>query len=236
MLPGLPFLIICKKRNDPLTLLQIINLISGKCGYYKFMSIETPEYQSLQKEKNIEIRAYSPYITAEVLINGADYNDAATRGFSPLARFIFGANTSSRKISMTAPVTAQPLAEKIAMTSPVTVAPESSNSDGAYRVAFSMPRQYTMETLPVPVDPRVKFFQHPAQKMAVIRFSGFFNQKNFDNHLNQLRNWLRSKNIREVGLPVVAGYDPPFTPWFLKHNEIMIEIEPNQEKSPGIEN
>ena len=189
------------------------------------MAIEKPAYTVLEKERNIEIRAYQPYITAEVVMPGRDFNEAANRGFSPLANFIFGANDASNKISMTAPVTAQPASEKISMTSPVTVTSREDGASGDYRVSFMMPSKYTLDTLPKPLDSRVEFHAQPARKMAVIRFSGTFQQPNFNHHLSQLRAWLKSREMREKGMPVMAGYDPPFTPWFLKHNEILIEID-----------
>jgi hypothetical protein len=189
------------------------------------MAIETPKYKILDRDKKFEIRAYDPYITAEVDVEGIDFRDAASRGFSPLARYIFGDNQASRKISMTAPVSAQLASEKILMTAPVAVTHQNNDVDNLYRVSFMMPSKFSLETLPEPTDPRVKFHSHPARTMAVIRFSGRFQQPNFEYRLSQLRAWLKSKELQEAGLPVVAGYDPPITPWFLKHNEILIEIE-----------
>lgn len=189
------------------------------------MAIEQPSYQVCETERNFEIRAYGPYITAEVVMEGRDFNEAATRGFSPLARFIFGDNIANRKIGMTAPVTAQLQSEKIAMTAPVTVSLNDQSGNSNYLVSFMMPSKYSLDSLPVPLDKRVKFAQHPARKMAAIRFSGKFQQPNFEHRLGQLRAWLKSKGFQEAGQPVYAGYDPPFTPWFLKHNEILIEIK-----------
>jgi hypothetical protein len=183
------------------------------------MSIETPQYKLIRKDSTFELRRYAPFITAEVKLSAADYNDAANRGFSPLANFIFGNNTAKQKIRMTAPVTASPSPEKIAMTEPVIVSGEED-----YTVAFTMPHKYTLETLPEPIDKSISFIEHTEKTMAVIRFSGIFNQKNFMRHIAQLRNWIKMNGFKEVGDPLIAGYDPPFTPWFLKHNEVMIEI------------
>jgi hypothetical protein len=183
------------------------------------MSIESPLYKSIRKENSFELRRYDPFITAEVKVSAADYNDAANRGFSPLGNFIFGNNIAKQKISMTVPVTATPSPEKIAMTAPVTISGEK-----VYTVAFTMPHKYTLETLPEPMDKSISFKEHTEKTMAVIRFSGIFNQKNFMRHIAQLRNWIKMNGFKEVGDPLIAGYDPPFTPWFLKHNEVMIEI------------
>ncbi len=184
------------------------------------MSIESPKYQSIRKEKPFELRRYASFITAEVRVNGADYNDAANRGFRPLANYIFGNNIAKQKISMTAPVTAAPSPEKIAMTAPVTI-----SGEGEYTVAFTMPKKYTLESLPEPVDKSIAFKENPEKTMAVIRFSGSFNQNNFNKRIAQLHNWIKVCGFKEAGDPLIAGYDPPFTPWFLKHNEVMIEIK-----------
>jgi hypothetical protein len=184
------------------------------------MAIETPSFTIIQKESPFELRRYAPFITAEVRVSAEDYNDAVNRGFTPLANFIFGNNIAKQKISMTAPVTAKPSPEKIAMTAPVTV----SGKD-IYTVAFTMPHKYTLETLPKPVEKGISFRENLEKTMAVIRFSGIFNQNNFINRIGQLHVWIKMNGFKEIGDPLIAGYDPPWTPWFLKHNEIMIEVK-----------
>jgi hypothetical protein len=184
------------------------------------MSIETPHYHLVLEDKPFEVRRYEPFITAEVQVSAEDYNEAANRGFSPLANYIFGNNIAKQKISMTSPVTAAQESQKIAMTAPVTVTGEKN-----YTVAFTMPRQFTMVTLPEPLNKSISFKQHSTRNMAVIRFSGQFNQRNFTRRIDQLRDWIKAHGYQAAGEPVIAGYDPPFTPWFLKHNEVMIKIK-----------
>lgn len=185
------------------------------------MAIEKPEYQVLLKEKLFELRRYKQFITADFEVEAEDRLQAANQGFRALANFIFGNNISREKISMTAPVTAVPSSEKISMTAPVTV-----SGSGRFMVSFTMPASYTLDSLPKPLDSRIEINQHSENHMAVIRFSGFFNEKNFSRHELLLEAWLQKKGIQTSGLPVVAGYDPPFMPWFLKHNEIMVEYQP----------
>lgn len=184
------------------------------------MAIEKPTYQVLKKEGRFELRLYDPYITSQVKIKAENYRDAASRGFSPLANYIFGGNRTRNKISMTSPVTAEPAGEKIAMTAPVAV-----SGSGTYTVSFVVPKKFTIDTLPVPVDDRVTFKEHPQRKVAAVRFSGFFQQPNFDKHIRKLRDWMEKEGFHEKGEPVVAGYTPPITPWFLKHNEVLIEVD-----------
>ena len=182
------------------------------------MAIEQPKYHVVFKEHNFELRLYKPFITAEIEVEAGDRSEAANRGFSPLASFIFGNNISKQKISMTAPVTSSSSPEKIAMTAPVTV-----SGSGRFIVSFTMPSSYSIDTLPQPIDPRIIICEHPESRVAAIRFSGPFNEKNFSKHESMLYDWLIQKGIKPACLPVIAGYDPPFMPWFLKHNEILIE-------------
>lgn len=93
------------------------------------MAIETPKYKILKKDKKFESRSYDPDITAEVEVEVSDFRDAASRGFSPLARYIFGSNQASCKISMTAPISAQPVSEKIAITAPVVVTHQNTAAE-----------------------------------------------------------------------------------------------------------
>jgi len=146
------------------------------------MAIEKPHYKLIETYKNIELREYDPYITAQVSVSAKNHREAASQGFGALANFIFGNNTSSEKISMTAPVAAQEKSEKIAMTAPVTVTGEN-----IFTVAFSMPSRYTMDTLPKPNNERINTIQNPKKMMAAIRFSGVFQQNNFDKHIQILR-------------------------------------------------
>jgi len=184
------------------------------------MSIESPAYQILRKDGRFEVRLYDPYITSEVTVQARDHRQAASIGFSPLGNYIFGGNTSRKKIAMTAPVAAQSKSEKIAMTAPVSV-----TGEGTYTVSFVILGKYTLETLPIPDDERVKFVEHPSQTFAAVRFSGPFQQPNFDEHIRKLRQWMGENDLEAAGDPAIAGYNAPITPNFMKHNEILIQIE-----------
>ena len=184
------------------------------------MAIEKPTYTLIKKDGRFEIRRYEPYLTAQVTVKANDYRQAANIGFSPLANFIFGSNTSKQKIPMTAPVSAQPQSEMIKMTAPVSV---SGNEE--YIVSFVIPKKYTLDTLPIPNDRRVVFKENPQQTFAVKNYSGSFSQTNFERHLCKLKKWMQEHALKVAGEPVFAGYNPPFTPAFLRHNEILIPVE-----------
>ena len=180
---------------------------------------ESPKYSVIKKQKEIELRQYAGYIQAEVSIVEKDYKSAIEKGFSFLAGYIFGNNVPSQKIDMTTPVKVSQF-QKIAMTTPVTV-----TGDNKFTVAFIMPSEYTLDTLPLPKDNNIHFTIIPAQKMAVIRFSGYFQQKTISHNKQKLRNWLEEESIETEGDFIIAGYNPPWVPGFIARNEILIKIQ-----------
>lgn len=180
---------------------------------------ETPKYSVSKKQNEFEIRQYPGYIQAEVVVEDKNYKSAIESGFNVLAGYIFGNNISRQKIEMTTPVQAFK-SEKIAMTTPVTVTGSAS-----FTVAFIMPAEYTLETLPQPKDNRVHFTRIPARSMAAIRFSGFFRQETIEKNKQHLSHWLEEQGLETEGDFIVAGYNPPWVPGFLARNEVMIQIK-----------
>jgi hypothetical protein len=183
------------------------------------MAIETLKYEVIKKNKNIEIRKYPEYIQAEVEVEDVDYRSAIGKGFQILAGYIFGDNRSQKKINMTSPVKTS-RSEKIAMTTPVKISGENT-----FDIAFVMPSIYTLNTLPVSNDKRIKIRKIKPEKLAVIRFSGFFNQKKIDNSLILIKEYLKNKNIKTAKKVIIAGYNPPWIPGFLARNEVMIKVK-----------
>lgn len=186
------------------------------------MAIEQPKYDPLVRDGAFEIRRYRPYVVAEVVVDG-DQGQAVQKGFRKLAGYIFGANHRRAKIAMTAPVAQQPQSEKIAMTSPVAQAPASA---GRWTIQFMMPSAYALETLPTPDDPDIGFRQEPAREMAVVSFSGVARDRTYREKADLLRQWLSARGSKATGNAVLAQYDPPWTPWFLRRNEVLIDITP----------
>ena len=120
--------------------------------------------------------------------------------------------------------------EKIAMTAPVVMEKSmeksmEKNAGETYRVHFVMPSQYTMATLPKPINPKVTLREVTAQKMAVIRFSGFSTDEKVRIKTEALRNWIRQQGLKSIGNPQFARYDPPMMPAFLRRSEVMIAVE-----------
>jgi hypothetical protein len=184
------------------------------------MAIEEPKFSVSLREGAFEIRDYQPAIAAEVTVAG-DRSAAANQGFRLLAGYIFGGNTRRQTIDMTAPVAQQRASEKIAMTAPVTQTP----SEGAWTIRFTMPAGYTLETLPKPDDARITLRKIAPARFAVLRFSGYATSGSVETRTAELLAWVKGRHLRTVGPVSLAQYDPPWTLWFLRRNEVMIQLE-----------
>ncbi|MBC7703276.1 MAG: heme-binding protein [Rhodoferax sp.] len=183
-------------------------------------AIDEPGYEVLQKlGESIEIRRYPAYVVAEVLIAGSA-DEAGNQAFPILAGYIFGKNKGERKFAMTAPVTQTSAPAKFAMTAPVT----QSAADGGTLVRFVLPTGVTLSSAPEPIDERVKLREVVGHTLAAIRYSGFWSKANDADHLEQLHAALRDAKLTWVGEPVLARYNAPWTPWFLRRNELWLNL------------
>ena len=184
------------------------------------MAVEKPKYQVVAKRSAFEVREYEPYLVAETEVEG-NRQGAGNTGFRRLAGYIFGKNGGSRKIAMTAPVAQAPAGKKIAMTAPVSEVPAG---EGRFVIQFMMPSQYGLKDLPEPLDESIRFRQVPGRRVAAIRYSGTWSESRYQEHLVKLRSAMVREGLQAAGEPVWARYDPPFKPWFLRTNEILIEV------------
>lgn len=187
------------------------------------LAIEEAEYRVIRSEGEMELREYAPSIVAETVVEG-DFEDAGDLAFRPLFRYIDGNNRGREEIAMTAPVSQERRSEKIAMTSPVS---QQASNDG-WVVSFMMPAAYTMDSIPEPLDPAVRIREIPSYRAAVIRYSGFWSEKNYREHLDQLEQWIAAEGLQAIGDPVWARYNAPFTPWFMRRNEIVQRVSLEQ--------
>ena len=184
------------------------------------MAFEQPKYDVQVKDGAFELRHYQPYIVAEVVVGG-DQGQAIQAGFRKLAAYIFGGNQGKAKIAMTAPVAQKPQGEKIAMTAPVAQSPAAP---GRWTVQFMMPSSYTLDTLPRPNDPDVRLRGEPARDMAAVSFSGVARDKAYRERSEALLRWLAARGLKPSGEAILTQYDPPFTPFFVRRNEMLVEI------------
>ena len=184
------------------------------------MAVETPPYKTVVRDGDYELRDYPALVVAEVTVDG-EQKTAANKGFRLLAAYIFGANRKRQDIAMTAPVAQQPAGEKIAMTAPVAQAPGAA---GTWVVRFTMPSQWTLQTLPVPDNPAVTLRNTKPARFAVLRFSGLARPDDVRQRSAELLAWTKARKLRIAGPVSLAQYNPPWTLWFLRRNEVMVEV------------
>lgn len=169
------------------------------------LAIEEPPYTVLASYDQFELRSYPDFVVAETLVKG-DAEDASSTGFRILAGYLFGRNGAQERMEMTAPVMQAQLAPN------------------QYRVQFTMPKRWKLETLPVPDDARVVLKWQTPHRVAVLRYSGTWSSEGFETHLLQLQKALAAAGLAFQGPAIWARYDPPWMPWFLRRNEIWLEV------------
>ena len=201
-------------------------------GSFRFTGqIETPRYAVITKNREYEVREYEPYIVAKAEVPGP-YASALNRGFRIIADYIFGNNMRAGYAIMQGnendlQVGSQQSkgSEKIAMTAPVISEKAGLNVHGSYSISFVMPSKYSMDTLPVPRDARVKIDTVERRKVAVINFSGYATDRRTQEKCDKFRRMLERDGIRRSPKCKVAQYNPPWTFPLMRHNELIIDLK-----------
>ncbi len=197
----------------------LLTFSSALMGTGESMALEEPKYTVLEQAELFELRQYEPYIVAETLVEG-NFADVGNEGFRRLARYIFGNNRKQASIDMTAPVGQESTSEKISMTAPV----NQEYRGGKWRITFTMPSEYSMETLPRPLDSRVELKHEPGRLIAALRYSGIWSRERYEEKKARLMSLVEERGLRIVGNPIFARYNSPFAPWFLRRNEVLIPV------------
>lgn len=168
--------------------------------------VQQVRYEVLKKIGKAEIRRYPRLVIARVV----GYGDG---GFNILFQFITGNNKQKSNVAMTTPV----VSERIAMTAPVL-----SETDS---LAFIMPEEFTFETTPEPLDDRVKIVEVPERVVVALRFSGRWSNLIFEKKSEELLAEIENAGLKIAGQVFSMRYNAPYTPWFLRRNEVAVEVK-----------
>jgi hypothetical protein len=183
---------------------------------------EQQPYRVVSRHPGFELRRYPAHLVAEVQVEGS-FEKAGNAAFRPLAGYLGGANRSRRRLRMTAPVVQEPAGpEKIAMTAPVVQ--EEGERPGSWLVRFVMPASFTAADLPEPEDARITTREIPEQLAAASRFSGRWTTRAFEERATALGRAVTAAGLTPLGAVRYARFDPPWKPWFLRRNEVVLPV------------
>ena len=175
-------------------------------SFVKGTESANPDYELVKKYDSFEIRKYRPVLMASVVKKG-QMMDIGNAGFKDLAGFIFGQNSESQKIAMTAPVTYKP---------------SNGNSDST-EMSFSMPKEFSLNNIPQPLEPQVKLHNSKACTMAILAFDGFASNEKLEEKASQLRAHLKKEGIDWKEPYHFFAYDPPYK-LINRKNEVAFEL------------
>jgi hypothetical protein len=208
------------RRAGAIALLALVHALFGAAA----MAIEEPPYEILRTHADFELRRYGPTLVAETRVSG-NFEGVGNQAFRRLAGFIFGDNASGEKIEMTAPVIQQPLSARDG--------PDAAPAEpqGDYVLSFVMPRRFSAESLPAPKDPAIDIHSVPPRTLAARRYSGRWTWENYRRNESLLLEAVRAAGLTPIGHTLYARYNAPFTPWFLRRNEVLVEVrDPGREE------
>ena len=194
-------------------ILTIVVLLFGAPAWADY---EQPRYIVVLQENKLAIRDYAPVMVVETQVI-ASRKDATGDAFRSLFRYISGNNEAELEISMTSPV-AQTLAS-----------PNNDQAAETWAVRFFLPSSLSEEKIPLPKEEGVAVLKLKAQRYASISFRGRQNDKKITTNTAKLKSFIAQKGHEVSGPPVYAFYDPPFIPWFLRDNEILLPVIPKKE-------
>ena len=176
---------------------------------------EQPNFEVVLEEGRLAIRDYPSVMVIETRVS-ASRSDAAGYAFRRLFKYISGENEAGLKIPMTAPV-AQ------------TMANGRVKSSDYWAVRFFLPNNLSEEDIPRPLESKVLVAKLKAQRYATVSFKGTQTDKKIKENMVKLESFLISQGYEVSGSPVYAFYDPPFIPWFLRDNEILLPVKKAEE-------
>lgn len=188
---------------------------------------EQQPFEVVQRYPGFELRRYPTHVVAQVTVSSS-FDRAGNIAFRSLFGYITGQNQSRSSVAMTAPVVQSAAgsekvpSEKVAMTAPVL---QQADENGDHVVAFVLPASLTADTAPVPTNSDVEIRTMPASLTAAQAYSGRWSRSSYEHHCSELLDAVAAEGLRPIAAPRFARYDPPFKPWFLRRNEVLVDVE-----------
>ncbi len=181
---------------------------------------EQQPYDVVRTESDFEIRLYPEHLVAEVEVDGT-FESAGSTAFRPLVSYISGRNHAGAGLAMTAPVIQrrddEPLPHDLESTT-------TNVGPGRYTVSFVLPATATVDSVPTPDNTDVHVHKVPEQYAVATRFSGRWSSSSYQAHVAALTTAIAAAGLTPVGSARFARFDPPWTPWFMRRNEVVIPI------------
>jgi len=187
-------------------MIAMLSSLFAGCGKSKY---ESPDYKVVEKEGSFEIRDY-PELT---LVSTPMQKRGEDGSFMRLFRFISGRNDRSQKISMTTPVLM------------------TGTESGV--MSFIVPKNVAQQGVPMPSNPDVMISTKPPARYAVCCFSGPSKPEPSEAASKKLLAWAVAKNLPATGSPIYAYYNPPWTPGFMRRNEVLLRLDHLSAKTPA---
>lgn len=203
------------------TILLPIILLASLIPFGTASAYEQASYVVVEKFENFEIRQYESLIIAEVEVTG-EFSEVGNKSFRTLFNFISGDNVSSDPASTASP-SSEIASEEISMTTPVLQ--KRTQQPGHYTFSFVMPSEYTLESLPKPISDKITIKEIPNRLIAARRYSGRWTESNYRKNESALMSALQSNQLETTGDPIYARYNAPFSLWFMRRNEVLIELK-----------
>jgi hypothetical protein len=185
---------------------------------------EQQRYEVVRTAPGFELRRYPAHLVAEVEVDGS-FEGAGNAAFRPLVAYIRGQNEASQGLAMTAPVLQRrDDTDDTDATAAALETVTTQTSPGRYVVSFVMPQGSTQESLPDPGDARVTIRAVPQELAAVARYSGRWTSTSYVQQTDRLLRAVREAALETTGPPRFARFDPPWTPWFRRRNEVVVPV------------
>ena len=176
-------------------------------------AVENARYTVIKAHPTFEVRAHPPHVIASIVTPEAAMKSASSSAFRSLAGFIFGRNEQS---------------SSIAMTSPVTISPGAAG----HTVWFVLPAKYhAVEEVPAPLDRRVLLSLVPRGLSAVRPLRATWGERldsaRFREEAAALLRDVGARGLRvpQGEVPRQLAYDPPWTPFWMRRDEVSVAVE-----------